>query len=218
MTEVQLFHWLFPIFHSLNRNSFTLHAQKKLLFSRTLTNYILQSPLYIIYKTCFGLIVKHLLQPSTLVGSVHRSQPLVQNATAHFARRQKLLVLRTQHSQPSRCVCVCIFFTFPFHVYFILQNIVVAACLLSSQVQGASVFHEYNTYRTVVMFITNRKFCTSSSHNNRLWDDNGALRLQHSIKTRLLDAAPFASQLRSTLPGMQSKMIRQTDLLILGWL
>jgi hypothetical protein len=38
------------------------------------------------------------------------------------------------------------------------------------------------THRTVVIFITNRDFCTSSSHNNRLWDNNSTPRLPRSIQ------------------------------------
>lgn len=165
MTQVQLFHWLIPIFHSLNRNSFILHAQKKILFSQTLTNYPTKSSVHHL-QTCFGLIIKQLLQPSTLVGSVHRSQPPVQNVTAHFARRKKICRSENLLSQPSMCVHL-LYISFSCILFYKIL-LCLSACLLSSQVLGASVFHEYNTYRTVVMFITNRDFCTSSSHNNRL--------------------------------------------------
>lgn len=89
---------------------------KKILFPQTLTNYPRKSSVHHL-QTCFGFIIKQLLQPSTLVGSVHRSQPLVQNVTAHFACRKKTCHSENLLSQPSMCVHLlyisfsCIFFT-----------------------------------------------------------------------------------------------------------
>lgn len=79
----------------------------KKLYSRTLTNYPTYSPLYIIYKHALVYLLKQLLQsnpPSTLVDSVHSSQPLVQKIIAHFAHRKKTCHSENFKSQPSRYV------------------------------------------------------------------------------------------------------------------